>query len=288
MNKRRVFGHIPGTSVNQFFADRIELAKSGIHPPTQAGISGAALEGADSIVLSGGYADDEDYGDEIIYTGSGGRDQNNKTQISDQILEKTNLALAKNKIEGLPVRVTRGHKHKSEFSPEKGYQYSGLYIVDDYWREKGQAGFYIYRYKLISCESNTRTGNEVRESTSEYKENRRRESIIQRVIRDTALAKKVKSLHNYRCQVCDIVIKTSAGLYAEAAHIVPLGRPHNGLDIESNIICLCPNHHVLFDNGGFTIASDFSLIGINGKLRLVRGHDLNQEFLSYHREHCYA
>ncbi len=38
-----------------------------------AGISGSESEGADSIVLSGGYEDDEDLGDEIVYAGHGGR-----------------------------------------------------------------------------------------------------------------------------------------------------------------------------------------------------------------------
>jgi putative restriction endonuclease len=63
--KERIIGHVPGTTVGQVFPDRESLAKSGVHPPTQAGISGAASEGADSIVLSGGYEDDEDYGSEI-------------------------------------------------------------------------------------------------------------------------------------------------------------------------------------------------------------------------------
>jgi integrase len=39
-----------------------------------AGISGGEREGADSIVVSGGYEDDEDYGDVIVYTGAGGND----------------------------------------------------------------------------------------------------------------------------------------------------------------------------------------------------------------------
>lgn len=37
--------------------------------------------------------------------------------------------------------------------------------------------------------------------------------------------------------------------YAEAAHIRALGSPHNGPDVIENVLCLCPNHHVLFDNG---------------------------------------
>jgi putative restriction endonuclease len=39
------------------------------------GIHGTAKEGADSIVVSGGYVDDRDMGDVIIYTGEGGNDR---------------------------------------------------------------------------------------------------------------------------------------------------------------------------------------------------------------------
>ncbi|MGR5251967.1 YDG/SRA domain-containing protein [Vibrio astriarenae] len=109
----RTFGHILGVEVGDIFESRATLAKVGIHPPTQAGISGGAKEGANSIVLSGGYEDDEDFGDEIIYTGAGGRDENSGKQIADQRLERTNMALAKNSLEGLPVRVTRSHKHRA-------------------------------------------------------------------------------------------------------------------------------------------------------------------------------
>ena len=59
----RVFGEISGVPVGTVFASRKELSRAGVHRPTQAGISGAQDEGADSIVLSGGYEDDTDFGD---------------------------------------------------------------------------------------------------------------------------------------------------------------------------------------------------------------------------------
>ena len=40
----------------------------------QRGISGTGAEGADSIVVNGGCEDDDDHGDEFIYTGAGGND----------------------------------------------------------------------------------------------------------------------------------------------------------------------------------------------------------------------
>jgi putative restriction endonuclease len=55
-----VFGHIPGYPVGSRFENRAALAEAGVHRHRQAGISGSATKGADSIVLSGGYEDDQD------------------------------------------------------------------------------------------------------------------------------------------------------------------------------------------------------------------------------------
>ena len=67
-----VFGHIPGYPVGSRFENRAALAEARVHRHRQAGISGSASKGADSIVLSGGYEDDQDLGNLIIYTGQWG------------------------------------------------------------------------------------------------------------------------------------------------------------------------------------------------------------------------
>jgi putative restriction endonuclease len=108
----RIFGEISGVPVGSTYPDRQELSRAGVHRPTRAGISGSAEEGADSIVLSGGYEDDEDFGDVIVYTGHGGQDQISKKQIADQELTRQNLALAVSMQQGLPVRVVRGSTHR--------------------------------------------------------------------------------------------------------------------------------------------------------------------------------
>jgi putative restriction endonuclease len=97
----------------------------------------------------------------------------------------------------------------------------------------------------------------------------------------------IKALYKYACQVCGTVLGTPAGPYAEAAHIRPLGAPHNGPDMPDNVLCLCPNHHVLFDCGSFAIQQDLSLQGIPGKLRMQSGHSLNPAYLEYHRKHFF-
>ncbi|WP_406603295.1 HNH endonuclease [Neolewinella marina] len=100
-------------------------------------------------------------------------------------------------------------------------------------------------------------------------------------------SRKLKELYSYECQVCRTSIQTNAGLYIEAAHIQPLGTPHNGPDVISNILCLCPNHHVRFDYGGFTVSDTLELIGEKGRLFVHPKHALGQSFLAYHRAHRY-
>ena len=284
----RIFGDIEGFNEGYLFANRLELSLSKIHRPRQAGISGSQNEGADSIVVSGGYEDDEDYGNIILYTGHGGRDIESGKQVTDQELVRGNLALALNCKNGLPVRVIRGAHKGSEFAPDEGYRYDGLFRVEEYWKEKGRRGFNVWRYRLRKIDEAVESESMIlREEPEEYKKTTRIETNIQRIVRDTKLSKKVKELYSYRCQVCDLTIETNSGNYAEAAHVKPLGAPHNGPDSLDNLICLCPNHHVMFDFGGFTILDDYQLLGLPCKLKVHPKHRLNLEFLKYHLEHFY-
>ena len=151
----RVFGEIPGYPEGTYFKSRVEMSRAGVHRPLQAGISGSAYEGADSIVLSGGYEDDRDNGFEIIYTGHGGRDPETGEQVADQELTRGNMALVYSMNKMLPVRVVRGASHASSFSPKAGYRYDGLYLVENYWQEKGKSGHKVWRYRLVKEDKST-------------------------------------------------------------------------------------------------------------------------------------
>ena len=289
--EERIFGEIHGIQEGTVFPDRAALAAAGIHNPTQAGISGSKGEGADSIVLSGGYEDDEDFGDEVVYTGHGGQDPNTREHIADQELTRQNLALAVSMQRGLPVRVTRGAKLDSEYSPESGYRYDGLYRVDEMWHETGKAGFRVFRFRLIKLGKGevpkpTPKGKPGLTAGGSSKPGRSTTTVV-RVIRDTALSRQIKELYNYTCQMCGVRLEGPGGPYAEAAHIRPLGRPHEGPDVPTNIICLCPNHHVLFDRGGVAIGDDLSLVGMEGRLSVHGEHSLDLEYVRYHREHYF-
>ncbi|MDP6968374.1 MAG: HNH endonuclease [Gammaproteobacteria bacterium] len=64
-----------------------------------------------------------------------------------------------------------------------------------------------------------------------------------------------------------------------------MGRPHNGDDSTNNLLCLCPNHHVLFDKGMFSIADDLTLLGSEtGKLTIKPSHNISLICLKYHRD----
>ena len=86
-------GEIEGVEVGATLESRRALHDAGIHRPLQAGIAGSASTGAESIVLSGGYVDDEDHGDEVIYTGHGGRDPKSGRQVGDQEFTPSGSAL---------------------------------------------------------------------------------------------------------------------------------------------------------------------------------------------------
>ena len=282
----RIFGHVPGYPEGSLFENRAELRESVVHAPIRAGISGSQTEGADSIVLSGGYEDDVDVGDLLIYTDHGGRDQSTGQQIHDQPFLRGNRALALSKQNGLPVRVIRGSSHDSPHSPPSGYSYDGLYRVEEFWRDVGRSGFGIWRFRLVKIPDGASAGRKVREEPADYAVPGRWEARVSRMARDPARARRVKALYNNRCQMCGTRLDCPAGPYSEAAHIRPLGIPHDGPDTEDNILCPCLNHHVLFDNGAIFIADGLSLNGDRGnRLTVHRDHRIDHRHLAYHRDH---
>jgi putative restriction endonuclease len=143
-----VFSHNFAYPEGSYFPSRVALSRAGLHRPLIAGIAGSGRGGARSVVISGAYEDDEDFGSIIIYTGHGGRDPETGRQIAHQTLTRGNLALAYSALHGLPVRLIRSAGHPSPHAPEVGYCYDGLHIVEDYWQAAGKSGFYVWRYRL--------------------------------------------------------------------------------------------------------------------------------------------
>lgn len=162
-------GTVPGVEIGTCWKFREQVSEAGIHRPLVSGIHGRENECAYSIVLSGGYEDDVDNGEEFYYTGSGGRDlsgnKRSNKQSSDQKLTGSNKALAlncnakfndvngaeaKNWKDGKPVRVVRNYKLKkhSTYAPKEGNRYDGVYKVVKYFPERGLSGFVVWRYLI--------------------------------------------------------------------------------------------------------------------------------------------
>lgn len=267
------------------FPDRRKLHAAGIHRGLQAGI---APEG-ESIVLSGGYVDDIDDGDLVIYTGQGGRDADTGRQVADQTLSRGNRWLAHNYIEGIPVRVSRGYQLDSPYSPKSGYRYDGLYQITSYWNEKGRDGFLIYRFRLERLPGQPPIGNSGVLGLSDLgwggglgnKNPQRELTTSSRIVRSTAVANRVKEHYDHTCQVCGVRLSTPAGPYAEGCHVRPLGKPHNGPDTTDNVLCLCPNCHVLFDTHAMTLDEKLVIAPLNRPLRILTGHSIHQDHVKY-------
>jgi predicted restriction endonuclease len=96
-----------------------------------------------------------------------------------------------------------------------------------------------------------------------------------RVLRDTALARRIKADNGYKCQICGGQILLSEDKpYAEAHHVKPLGSPHDGPDHLGNIVCVCPNCHVKLDYGAIEINQNIF-------------KNVLPEFIQYHNENIH-
>jgi putative restriction endonuclease len=289
----RHYGHVAGVPVGDTFPNREALSQAGVHRQTQGGITGGK-DGVQSIVLNAGYADDVDHGDEVIYTGHGGRNPNTGRQESDQEFAVGNRGLAVCCDSGLPVRVCRGPKVEAPYGTVSGYRYDGLYRVEEYWHDVGQDGFRIWRFCLRAIPGEAtvfgptgpaqplpmptppapKPGTPTRVPTTTL-----------RIVRDTVLSATIKAAHDYRCQVCDIQLAVPTGFYAEAAHVQPLGAPHNGPDVSGNVLCLCPNHHVLVDKGTIWIDSEMVVQPLGTPLKRPDVHPVDAKYTAYHAGH---
>lgn len=281
----RFFGTPDGVTVGQLFESRRELHDACVHRPLQGGISGESRGGAESIVISGGYIDDEDHGDYLIYTGHGGQDPATKRQIADQsIAAPGNAGLLTSMVEGLPVRVTRGPR-VTRYAPPVGFQYAGLFSVTSYLTKPGRDGFLVIQFRLdrLTDQPELFTAQPVEIDPAFLTAN------VTRRVRDSDLSREIKRTYANRCQVCGVAIPAvGERLYSEGAHIRPLGRPHMGADSKPNLLCLCPNHHTQLDVGGMVFLDDLSVARTTdlkpfATLTLARDHNIDASNIRYQR-----
>lgn len=278
MSEPSVFGDIPGVSIGDWFASREAVRLAGLHRHGMGGISGKYSDGADAIVISGGYKDDRDEGDWILYTGQGGNE--NRRQVRDQKFEAGNLALAISEEQGLPVRVIRRAPGPDG---EYGYRYDGIFAVKRHWVEPSADGPLIYRFELVE-QNGPEHWHPPAPPDGGLPE--KVPSVVLRIVRNSDITQWVKERYDYRCLFCSIRLDVDAGAYSEGAHVRPLGGEHGGIDEVQNVINLCPNDHVLFDKGARYVNADNQLIETrSGEIlrTLVLEHDVEPGNFAYHR-----
>jgi 5-methylcytosine-specific restriction endonuclease McrA len=113
------------------------------------------------------------------------------------------------------------------------------------------------------------------EATDVAKPPRRYVAQVTRVVRDTAMVRRLKQLHGDRCQLCGTRIRLVDGSsYSEGHHLQPLGGPHRGPDIAANILVLCPNCHAICDMAGRLLKTS--------QIRDLKRHACGSDFIRYH------
>ncbi|CDO75784.1 hypothetical protein BN946_scf184462.g2 [Trametes cinnabarina] len=80
------FGDPPGVKPGDVFENRHALARAGVHAVIRAGIHGQQDRGAFSIVMSGGYEDDKDHGNWVLYVGTGGLEKTFENSMNKSLL----------------------------------------------------------------------------------------------------------------------------------------------------------------------------------------------------------
>ena len=224
---------------------------------------------------TGPYADDVT-GGQFTYIGEG--------RTGDQTLTAGNKFLAHAKEHLLPIFFF----HRQDNSAD--WEYQGQVEVVDY-----DCGPFdtddrdVYRFVLQRRHDQEERVDPV-EVTPDLAPAERVETTRSRVIRNTRLATELKERYSHTCQVCGVRRRRRVDEgYAEAHHLKPLGRPHDGPDAEENIVVLCPDHHADFDYGMVAVDHDSHDIAhaydanVDGTTLHVRdNHEVGDEFLEYH------
>jgi hypothetical protein len=121
----------------------------------------------------------------------------------------------------------------------------------------------------------------------------RRQSQVQTQVRDRRKAAALKTHYGNTCTICGVRLQVGERrFYSEAAHIRPLGKPYDGPDKASNMLVLCPNHHLQFDRGivrlrkregAYVVVSTVRGDPLNGRAVALK-HLLDDECVRWHHD----
>ncbi|MFD7935467.1 YDG/SRA domain-containing protein [Streptomyces sp. NPDC059755] len=322
MEIKRVIGNVEGVVVGDHFGSRREVMSAKLHQTNQRGISWLkddqdGLPVADAIVLNGGYVDDDDRWATMKYTGaSEGRDRDpdtGKLLRSQSWSYVDNAALKRSYERKYPIRVIRGYEGDERYSPPKGYRYDGIFEITairtgvSKWPAVDGSEIKICQFDLERLpdlqQALTPVERRVVEMLDEVEELHQGEAeeifpevrtvSVKRYMRSVATSRRVKNLYRGECQLCGLrLIGPDGEPHSQGAHVRPLGDPHNGPDVEPNILCVCPNCHVRLDVGAVVVDEDWSIVvraamfgaPMLPKLKTKGWHRVHPDYIRYHRE----
>jgi len=127
--KDRVYGNFHGNGLllnGQWWPTQLCTVRDGAHSHTIQGISGNPNNGAYSCIMAGGKDSknepypDEDHGEWILYCGTESTD-GKVTEATQRMLESEESKK--------PIRLIRSSKVDSQWAPQVGLRYDGLYVV---------------------------------------------------------------------------------------------------------------------------------------------------------------
>ncbi|KAL6841228.1 hypothetical protein ACP4OV_028746 [Aristida adscensionis] len=153
-NSGKRIGTVPGVQIGDIFYFRMELCIIGLHAPSMGGIDYMTSKFGNEedpvaicIVSAGGYENEDDDTDVLVYSGQGGINRSTDERY-DQKLERGNLALERSMHRKNEIRVVRGFKDPFCITG-KIYIYDGLYKIHESWMERTKSGINCFKYKLL-------------------------------------------------------------------------------------------------------------------------------------------
>ncbi|MFC4601820.1 HNH endonuclease [Cohnella hongkongensis] len=131
-----------------------------------------------------------------------------------------------------------------------------------------------YKQVIGSCNKDSKSFD----INNEIISNKRKVSVR---LRNRLFVEKIKQIYDNTCQLCGVKIEIrEKSYYSEVHHIKPLGEPHFGPDVLENMMCVCPNHHVLLDLGGIPISTNSFIV--------APLHNINNDYIKYHNQNIFS
>ncbi|WP_435225606.1 HNH endonuclease [Streptomyces sp. Tue6028] len=104
------------------------------------------------------------------------------------------------------------------------------------------------------------------------------------------MKQRAKTTSQNSCQICAtaLVLPVPRHRYSEATHI--RAREHGGPDLTENLLCLCPNCHILFDSGAYVLTDDLAVAdtvtdSLKANLKRHQWDYINHDHVRHHRRH---